>query len=126
MLGRDACSTETSSLLELHVPHQSVSMCRRRFSAAMPWFSPAITADGMFWMGLCCFWYVDACRSALCVEVYLKMDRPDKAEQQAKVGREGGGELHVVVLAGVGGFRQGCPQGVVCMGVLMATESQVP
>lgn len=28
---------------------------------------------------------VHPCRSALCVEVYLKMDRPDKAEQQAKV-----------------------------------------
>lgn len=25
------------------------------------------------------------CRLALCVQVYLKMDRPDKAEQQVKV-----------------------------------------
>lgn len=31
------------------------------------------------------FVYLLACRSALCVQVYLKMDRADKAEQQVKV-----------------------------------------
>lgn len=39
------------------------------------------------------------CRLALCVQVYLKMDRPDKADQQVKVGAGACGLVAVPLIA---------------------------
>jgi hypothetical protein len=52
---------------------------QRLLTISWLWFAAA--ADACTLAALCLL----LCRLALCVQVYLKMDRPDKAEQQAKV-----------------------------------------